>query len=264
MVKYLVIGPGAMGYFTFLGALTKLKQTGQLEDLEEISGASAGALLACLFCATKGDLTKVLDYSIDVPVKQIMKPNLTSFLKNYGLVSHAKLRKVFQSTFQRFMDREDITFKDLWDWYPIKLHVASYCVDSMKTVYFSVDTTPSMSVLDALCASVAVPFLISSVKLKDNWNYIDGGTVEATPGAPFLGKPIESVLTIGMVITRYPEIRDLRSYATQMLRATMALRHVYEYPAIRLECDEAFDFGMSQEVKLRLFLSGFSHGLVTI
>jgi NTE family protein len=262
MVKYLVIGPGAMGYFTFLGALTKLKQTGQLDELEEISGASAGALLACLFCATKGDTTKVLDYSIDVPVKQIMKPNLTSFLKNYGLVSNTKLKKVFQGTFQRLMGREDVTFQELWEWYPIKVHVSSYCVDSMKTVYFSVDATPTMSVLDALCATVAVPFLISSVKLKD-WNYIDGGTVETTPGGPFLGRPIEGVLVLALAYTHFPEIKDLRTYAMRMLYSTMALRHVYEYPTVRLECEEAFDFGMSQEVKLRLFLSGFSQGLLT-
>ena len=61
MVRCIAIGPGAMGFFLYLGVLSKLKQTGRLEDLEEISGASAGGLLAFLFLATKGDLSKVLD-----------------------------------------------------------------------------------------------------------------------------------------------------------------------------------------------------------
>lgn len=258
MVKYLAIGPGAMGFFTLLGALAKLKHNGQLEDLEELSGASAGALLAVLFCATKGDPTKVLDYSIDVPVKQIMKPNLTALIKDYGLVSNSKLKKAFSGSLQKLMGRSDVTFKELWEWWPVKVHVSSYCVDSMKTVYFSVDTTPTMSVLDALCATVAIPFLISSVKLGDGWNYIDGGAAETTPCGAFIGKPQDSVLVLAIGWYKMPEIKDLKSYAMKILISSIKLRHVYEFPTISLMAEEAFDFGASQEDKLKMFLTGFS------
>ena len=94
-MKYLVIGPGAMAFFVYLGVISSMKNENMFDDLEEISGASAGSLLAFLFIATKGDLAKILDYSINVPVKQIMKPNIKSLLKNYGLVPSDKLRKIF-------------------------------------------------------------------------------------------------------------------------------------------------------------------------
>ena len=86
-MKYLAIGPGAMGFFIYLGVLSRLK----LQDLEEISGASAGALLAFLYVAAKGDVPAMLDFAIKVPVKQLMKPNLKNMLLNYGLVPTHKI-----------------------------------------------------------------------------------------------------------------------------------------------------------------------------
>ena len=93
-MKNLIIGPGAMGFFMYLGIVSKLKREGQLDDLEALSGASAGALIGFLFCLTKGDPTKALDFALSVPVKQIMKPNIKCLLKDYGLISHTKIRKV--------------------------------------------------------------------------------------------------------------------------------------------------------------------------
>lgn len=260
MVKYVAIGPGAMGYFAFLGAISSLKQHGRLDDLEEISGSSAGALLAFVFALAKGDTTKVLDYTLTVNTKQIMKPNIRNFLKNYGLVSSSKLRQVFSGTIKYFTGRDDMSFKDLYEWYPIKIHVASYCLDALKTVYFSVDSSPTMSILDAISASVAIPFIISSVKLNDGWNYIDGGYAESTPAGAFLGRPREDVLILALEWKLVSDIKkDLKSYAVGMLIANMKLRYDYDYPTIFIKTDvNVFDFGGDQEAKLRLFMDGLA------
>jgi len=247
-----------MGFFLYLGVLSRLKKDGQLDNLEAISGASAGALIGFLFCLSKGDPTKVLDYSLTVPVKQIMKPNIKCLLKNYGLISCSKIRKVLVGACQTFIQKDDVTFQELYDLYPIKLHVSSYCVDFMKTVYFSVDTTPAMSVLDAVCASVAIPFLFSSIKLSDGYNYIDGGAAEFVPGAPFLGR--NNVIALKLAWNRLPEVKDLKTYAMSILLSTMKMRHVYDFPALDLDVSDVdvYDFGASNEGKLKMFLKGWS------
>ena len=245
-----------MGFFLFLGVLSRLKRDGQLDTLEAISGASAGALLGFLFCISKGDPTRVLDYALTVPVKQLMKPNIKCLLKNYGLISCSKIRKVLGEACHTFIQKDDVTFQELYELYPIKLHVSSYCVDFMKTVYFSVDTTPTMSVLDAVCASVAIPFLFSSVKLSDGYNYIDGGSAEVVPGAPFIG---QDALAMKLAWNRLPEVKDLKTYAMSILISTMKLRHVYEFPTLDLDSSDVdvYDFGASNDAKLRMFLKGF-------
>jgi predicted acylesterase/phospholipase RssA len=255
MVRCLAIGPGAMGFFLYLGVLSKLKQTGKLDDLEELSGASAGGLLGFLFLATKGDISNVLDYSLTVPVKQIMKPNIRNFLKNYGLVPPSKIRKVLSDACVKFIGRPDISFKELYEWNPIKFHVSAYCVDLMKTDYFSVDSTPHMSVLDAVSATIAIPFLFSVVKVGE-WTYIDGGAGETTPSGSFLGK--NDVLAMKIAWSRPAPVTDLKSYSLGILYSTMKLRAVYEVPTLDLDLDgqDVFDFGASNDGKLRMFIKG--------
>jgi predicted acylesterase/phospholipase RssA len=257
-MKNLIIGPGAMGFFLYLGVLSKLKRECRLDEVEAISGTSAGALLGFIFCLAKGDTTKVLDYALTVPLKQIMKPNIKCLLKDYGLVSCSKIRKVLVEACSRFIGKDDVTFQELYELYPIKLHVSSYCVDFMKTVYFSVDTTPTMSVLDAVCASVAIPFLFSSVKLSDGYNYIDGGAAEIVPGSPFLGQ--NSVVAMKLAWNRLPEVKDLKTYAMSILLSTMKMRHVYDFPTLDLDVSDVdvFDFSASNEGKLKMFLKGWS------
>lgn len=245
-----------MGFFMYLGVLSRFKREGHLDDLEAISGASAGALLGFLFCVTKGDPTKVLDFSLNVPVKQIMKPNIKCLLKDYGLISYTKIRKVLADACRSFIGKDDVTFQELYDVFPTKLYISAYCVDFMKTVYFSIETTPTMSVLDAVCASVAIPFLFSSVKLKDGWNYIDGGAAEVIPGGPFLG---QEAFALKLAWNRLEKVKDLKTYAIGILYSTMKLRHVYDFPSIDLELpgDDMFDFGASNDAKLKMFLKGY-------
>jgi predicted acylesterase/phospholipase RssA len=258
-MKNLIIGPGAMGFFMFLGVVSKLKREGQLDELEALSGASAGALIGFLFCLVKGDPTKVLDFALSVPLKQIMKPNIKCLLKDYGLISNTKVRKVLGDACKSFMSKEDVTFQELYDLYPVKLHVSAYCVDFMKTVYFSVDTTPTMSVLDAVCASVAVPFLFSSVKLKDGSNYIDGGAAEIIPGGPFLG---QEAFALKLAWNKLEKVKDLKTYAISILYSTMKLRHDYDFSSIDIELtgEDAFNFGASNDAKLKMFLKGYEQG----
>jgi predicted acylesterase/phospholipase RssA len=252
-MKYLVIGPGAMGFFMYLGVISRLKKEGFLHDLEELSGSSAGALLGLLYCFTRGDATKVLDYALEVPVKNIMKPNIKSLLTNYGLIPSSKIRKVLSDACVRFTSHHDMTFRDLYEYFPIKFHVSAYNVQFMKTDYFSVDTTPSMSVLDAVCSSVAIPFLIASTN-----GYIDGGSAEVVPGAPFLGH--KDVLALRLEWGRPMEIKDLKTYTMSILSSTMKLRATYDFPTLAIPPgdENIYDFSASNEAKLKMFLKGWS------
>jgi predicted acylesterase/phospholipase RssA len=258
MVKNLVIGPGAMGYFMYLGVLSKLKQEGQLEELEEISGSSAGGLTAFAYVIAKGNITEVLDYSLSIPVGSIMKPNIKSLLNNYGLVSSKKIRKILVEMCKKFLGKTDITFKELYELNPIKLHIPAHCVDFMKTVYFNVDSSPDMSVLDAVTATIAVPFLFAPVKLADGYNYVDGATVEAIPAGPFVAR--SDVLAIRIGWGRLTEIKDIKSYALSILHSQMKMRHVYEVPTYDIEMtnNDIYDFSASNENKLRMFMYGVS------
>lgn len=256
MIKRLVIGPGAMGAFLYLGFINHLKKSGHIEDLDAISGASAGGLIGFLFCLFKGETTKLFDYILSVPVSKIMKPNVKTFLKDWGLVSSAKIRKTLSEVILEQTGKPDITFMELFQFFPIKLYISAYCVDFMKTDYFSVDSHPTTSVIDAVCATVAIPFLVSAVKIGA-WRYIDGGAAESAPGAPFLG--MDDVFMIQLAWGKLSEIKDIKSYALGIVYSTMSLRANYDLPRCEIEVPniDIYDFNTSNDGKLKLFLSGY-------
>ena len=258
MVKHLVIGPGAMGYFMYLGVLSKLKHEGQLDELEEISGASAGGLASFAYIISKGNIPETLDYSLNIPIGTLMKPSIKSLLSNYGLISPKKIRKILVDMCKKFIGKDDITFKELYEWNPIKLHLPAYCVDFMKTVYFNIDSAPNMSVIDAVAATTAVPFLFAPVKLADGYNYIDGAMFEAIPAGPFIGRSDVLALRIGW--GRLTEIKDLKTYALSILNSVMKMRHVYTIPVHDIDAPniDVYDFGASNENKLKMFMVGVS------
>lgn len=258
-MKYLALGPGAMGLFVYLGLLYKMQEEGALDDLEEISGASAGALVGFLFLISNRNLTKALDFALTVPIKQIMKPNIKSLLKEYGLVPLRKVRKFFQEACLKFTNKNDLTFKELYELMPVKFHVAAFCVDVQRTEYFSVDRTPDVSVTEAVCMSIAVPFLFS-VSKWNNWHYVDGATAETTPCGPFIGKDRTHVKCVKFAWSRSNEITNLRSYAVSILYSALRMRANYDFPTIDIDLGDAdmFDFDAEMESKLRLFMLGQS------
>lgn len=260
-MKHLVIGPGAMGYFAFLGALSALSDIHTLNELESISGASAGSILGFLFLLSKGDIQWMLQYSLTVPVKSIMKPNIKTLLRSYGLIGTRKFRRVLEDLTHVLMGKNDITFKELYDHWPIRFHVSACCVDLHATHYFSVDTTPTMSVLDAVCMSVSIPFLFQSVR-HGPWHYIDGGALEELPCGPYISVDPRTVCALhihGEWVTK--GVKDLRSYSFEILGAAMKLRHKYTiFPKINIELrsSDTFDFNASHDAKIRLFAKGYS------
>lgn len=180
-MKYLVLGPSSMGFYSFLGALSVL----DLSVVEEISGASAGALLGLLLSVGKS-VDEILKISLEIDMTTHMKMNISSMITNYGLVSHSLIRDTIIKAIGG-----NLKFRDL----PKKLHVAAVCLEKVETEYFSVDNAPDMSVVDAVLMSISVPLLIESIAYN-GYTYVDGGMLEQVPLCAFLNKDSKDILAL--------------------------------------------------------------------
>ena len=259
-MKHLVVGPGAMAYFSFMGALSALSDKGALNDLETISGASAGGLIGFMYILAKGNTHAMFEMSSEIPIKTVMKPSIKSLLKTYGLVSSKKIQSVFVDVTRKAMQKDSVTFAELWDHWPVKLYISACCVDLSSTHYFSVDTHPEMSVHEALSMTVAVPFLIESV-CRSGLHYIDGGTLEETPCTAVLHHAPDSVHVIRLDSEFASNIKSLRTYGLSLVGAAFSLRHKYrkfQTTTVLTEDVDIFDFALSHESKLLLFVRGYT------
>jgi predicted acylesterase/phospholipase RssA len=252
-MKHLAIGPGALGYFALLGAMDRLWKDKRLDTIESISGSSAGALVAFMSLYTNFDFNKALKISMKVPVYKL-KPDIKNFLTSYGFVSQGVMRKMIEDVI------EPMTFADLYARNPIKLHIASFCIELNKTFYFSVDTTPTMSIIDALCMSIAVPFLFSTFKYGP-FNYFDGGAVESAPCGHLLGNKSEDVCILQL---RYNEgeatTNNFMDYLGFVFNSYLKLRKKYNFPVVSVDLSDAnvLDFGLKDVIKLKFYTTGYN------
>ena len=251
-MEYLVIGPSSMGIFGFIGSLKRNEH--KLKNIKEISGSSAGALLAtCL--ALEFSLDDVLDKFLKVDIEKLTKYKLRTFFRNYGLIDMELVRDELVVLFEG-----DPTFKDL----KMKLHISAYNLNKGKTEYFSVDTDPDMRVIDAVCMSISVPLLACKGPYNGHL-YLDGGTKEDVPLTPFFGKPYDKVLTFKLLVKEHyiDKIQTFNDFITTLLGRITSLRgeidmnRLCKTISVSTGDFNIFNFNLSHDDKLRMFFLGY-------
>ena len=184
--------------------------------------------------------------------------SLATFIAKFGLISHDPIKKEF-----RKFCGGDPTFKELSK----KLYVTSFCVNKCETEYFSIDTTPDMSVIDAVCMSMSVPFLFESVKYN-KFTYLDGGTFEIAPTLAFLNKDPKDVLVLRLESNKkhIPEIKTVRDFINGIIQLAVNNRASCNtiYKEIRFDIGDfnIFDFSMNNDDKLKLYFLGYQSALI--
>ena len=255
MIKYLMLGPCAMGAFAILGGLKKIEK--ELDNLEEIAGSSAGSLIG-LFLVLGKTVGEIFDILLSVDIPSMVQPELKNVLSIFGLVNHERMKNFVE------IYCENLSFQELFEKTNKKFYVTAYCVNKSTTDYFSVDSHPQMKVADALCMSMSVPFIFCAYELSE-FLYLDGGTIEETPGMAFLNKDQDCVLSLQIKsnFTHYEKIKSLKTYLeiilNQILNNRLNYNDKYKNKKIlNLENINIFNFSMSENEKISLFLRGYS------
>jgi predicted acylesterase/phospholipase RssA len=247
-MRYLILGPGALGIYSMLGYLTKIES--ELSEVEEISGASAGAILGFLLLSGK-TLGEIFDVMMQVDTAELTKLDLKTFINSFGFVNHELIKQKLIEVWGG-----DPTFKEL----PKKLYVSAYCLNDLKVEYFSRDTHPDMHVSDAVCASISIPILFSSFVYKGK-KYIDGSTNELVPVGPFLNKNFSDVLCVETTQSHSNvKVDTLVDFCNCMAKVALKNRSYYvdvPHKVLDLTQYDILDFKAPLEYRLKLFMFGY-------
>jgi predicted acylesterase/phospholipase RssA len=249
-MKYLVLGPASMGIYSLIGSLKAMES--KLVDVREISGSSAGAILA-LFLALGISVDEILNISLSLDILNFVKIRIGSFFNKFGFVDMGPIRdKIVE------ICGCDPTFSDL----EMNIHISAFCLNSSQTEYFSKVSHPDMKVIDAVCMSMAVPFIFACGKYKGK-TYIDGGTGEQYPIVPFLDKKPHEITCIKIKMdTVYREnIDNPIKFIESIVYSSIRKRDEYILPANYIEINvgdtNVFDFSMTYESKIKLYNIGY-------
>jgi len=249
-MEYLVLGPASMGLFAIVGSLMKYED--DLKNIKEISGASAGAAISVAL-ALNIPLHDILDRLLDIDFANLTKFKIKNFVSRFGFVDMAPVRETLVKAYKC-----DPTFSELKK----KIYISSYCVNRARTEYFSVDTHPHMKVVDAVCMSLAIPLLFSTVKYN-GMIYIDGCTKECYPITPFIHKKPEKIMCIRVKYKDVfiEEIKNIKQYFKAILSSVMRVTDtntIQMGKIIDLDINSAdmLNFNMTYDEKLAMFMKG--------
>lgn len=197
---------------------------------------------------------EVLDKSLSLNIPNFVKIRIGSFFNKFGFVDMGPIRKKLVE-----ICGSDPTFEEL----DMKIYVSAYCLNTSETVYFSRDTHPYMKVIDAVCMSMAVPFIFACGNY-DGRTYVDGGTKEDYPLTPFMDKKSHEITCIRIKMdTIYKESIDTpKEFVETLVRSALTNRTTYNTPIQMVEINvgntDVFNFNMDYEEKVRLFNLGYT------
>ena len=248
-MRYLIIGSGGMGIYSYLGYLKSIED--KLDKVEEFSGASCGSVLAVML-SLGFTPDEILEKLLQIDNKTLSKVNVRSLFKNYGFISHDPIKTVLKQILEC-----DPTFSEL----KRNVHIPAFCLNLNKTEYFSKESHPTMSVIDAICMSISVPILFSAYNHNDML-YVDGATQETYPFVPFLSKDPKDVLRLSLEFDTEANqpISNMIDFTKAMVTTFMANRidPCIDFTHIRIPIGSVniYDFNISYDDAMKMYLKG--------
>lgn len=250
-----MIGPGGIYFYALFGQMCRLHRDGHLNDLKELSGSSAGSLTGFLYLLGRKKLEKVKEYIFTCDYGDTFQMNPMRLIKKHGLIDTFAARNFLATLCSRVFGFTDVTFEQLYARTGVIFHISSLSLLKNDVEYFSVRTAPNMSVIDAVCMSVAAPFVFTPFK-----NHIDAGMFEFLPYSPFIGK--DNVVSIMNEQDAFiPVKKGILSYMFHILNLISRLRRNEEFshriiiPSLE---KGVFDFKQLPSDRMRLFAHGFN------
>lgn len=205
MYKDLVLSGGSIkGLCSFIGCIKHLEKTKRMDGIKTLVGASAGAIICFMICCGMKSNDMIEYFKIYIRKYQeheVDFENIINIFNTVGLDDGKFLFDIFKSILKfRYQDKDDITFIELAKTCGRHLVICGSNLTKVKTDFFSVDTTPNMSVLLALRISASLPFIFTPV--------VHNGCVYAD-AALFNNFPIDYVPTHALKTTLGICIRNI-------------------------------------------------------
>ena len=160
------------------------------KSVHEVAGTSVGSMFAVLFAMgiLAGELEEYFKdfFQQEENTTLSILPSVMTILDRFGLDSGDRLIRPIQHFVKKKYGITDpvLTFRDLAKKTGINTIICSSNIHTRKPVYFSTDTTPDVSIYDALRASMSVPIIMEPVHISGEL-YVDGAVCDNMPVAGF-------------------------------------------------------------------------------
>lgn len=226
--RRIVLSGGGVKVIAILGALEALEQGGHLRQVQEYCGVSAGAWLGfMLACGCPIQKLRAVITDIDFSrIRNVSTESLIGFPELFGLDTGENLVKFLESIVRVVLKQDPaMTFADLAKLEKYRFRCWASDLATLKPREFSVNQTPTVRIIDALRASMALPLYFTPVHDPITGHLLgDGGIHGSMPMHHLTDSELEHALAIGFESPNTKEIEvaenppDVFAFMTAILQ----------------------------------------------
>jgi predicted acylesterase/phospholipase RssA len=251
-IKHLVLSGGGFKGFAFVGALSELKKYKidwglQSPLLESVTGCSIGALIALLIVL--GYSSSELDHIIDTTDFKAYI-NIDYLPGSLSLDSGLRLKEFIEEKIHSKCP-DIVTLEQLYKKRKTLLRIAVVNLQTGQSELFDAVKTPSIQIIDAIMASVALPPLFPPVEIN-NTLYADAGLVDYFP-IQLASENIDTNTLLGLRLQANVDLSKIKSELnTSIFPLATYLKHVYD--VVNIPSYELYAKNLPQHLKDRTII----------
>lgn len=186
MKRNIILSGGGIHSIKIIGLLACLEDNNEIDfsKIEKYISSSGGSiisiLLACGYTATElysliKSFYKYYECYLD-NVDNI----LVNIIDNCGILDNRFLREWILDIIKNKIDKDDPTFMEFTKATGKIINICASNISEYKYEVFSIENSPNVKVIDALCASISIPIIFKPCKIGDSY-YLDSGLLDNFP-----------------------------------------------------------------------------------
>ena len=261
--SHIILSGGGIKCLSYIGALQELEERNLLNRVNEYTAVSAGAFMAFVYTIgySLKDISNLVSHLNLSTIQNIDDNLLFSFFDEFGIDNGLNLEKLIESFLKHKGYNRHITFKQLYSIKKVVLRF--YAVDLNESVLkeFSVHTTPDISLIFALRASMSIPgYFTPLVDPVTGHYYVDGALLNNYPITL-----VNDTNILGISFDYSPvyidKIESIQSYFNQLISCFYnKLEEIplkYKEKTIYIKCSvSTINFFLSEEERVELMEVG--------
>jgi NTE family protein len=266
MLPYRIyLSGGGMASIAHIGALQELSTQFPLSAIKEWSGVSAGSLMAMCLC---------VGYTLDELMELFMRFDFTNlhdidsisgWLLYFGMDTGDRLYRLITACLHVKQLSSDLTFHESYERFGYSLRIVATDLNEGTPIVFAHDTTPYYRIVDAVRASMSIPYYYQPFICPETGHFLVDGAVTSNVPLYLLSKE-EQLRTLSIVLRTSVEKKEVLEMDDFLLRPLnvlyaqkMAIEMTfYDTRCIQIMLDgiDIMDFSLTEEVKREIVQKG--------
>ena len=175
----LILSGGSICTLKTLGAIQCLMDNNAIDDVNTISGSSAGAMIAYLICIGYTPTEIILYLCTHNIFDHVKSLDIVSMINGSGAISFAGFHEHLEMMTINKIGRL-VTFKDVYEKFGKRLVMTTYNYSKKCMEVLDHEHTPDMPCLVGIHMSCCLPFIFNMYKYNNSF-YLDGGICDDMP-----------------------------------------------------------------------------------